>query len=88
MPDIETLKWLGQVGAWALVFAAFCWLVREVVTKQSVTIGTLAENLKILSTNILSLQNRIEFWNKDSETAHSFQRQEHKEMLDKISAVK
>jgi hypothetical protein len=88
MPDIETLKMIGQWGAWAIVFAAFVWLVREVIVKQGATQLAISENMKLIATNVMNLQNRIEFWNKDSETAHSFQRQEHKEMIDRLNAVK
>jgi hypothetical protein len=83
--DIETLKTIKEFG-YGIASLGFCfWLMKEILTHMGTSLITISENLKILSANILSLQNRIEFWNKDSETAHSFQREEHKEILDKLA---
>ncbi|MFA5385751.1 MAG: hypothetical protein WC364_14040 [Eubacteriales bacterium] len=98
MFDAETLKTIGQWAPWLVVFAAFVWLVRETIVKQSDTLkaisanmSALAENNKILGGNVSSLQSRVEFWNKDSETAHSFQRKEHEEqklLIQSLDALK
>jgi hypothetical protein len=95
MIDIETLKTIAQWAPWLVVFAAFVWLVRETVIKQAETqkaisanMLLLAENNKILGGNVKSLQDRMEFWNKDQETAHSFQRKEHEEQKILIQSLK
>ena len=82
--DIETLKIVKEMGAGFVSLLACFWLLRELVLKMGVSLNALAENLKLLSANILSLQSRIEFWNKDSEVAHSAQRLELKQILDNL----
>jgi len=81
MFDIETLKVLKELG-YGLASLIFCfWLMRELVLKMG-------KSLDMLVVAIQSLQSRIEFWNKDTEIAHSAQRIENKDMSERISELK
>lgn len=78
MFDIETMKIIKEFG-YGVISLAFCfWLVKEIVMKMG-------KSLDMLIAAIQNLQNRIEFWNRESEVSHSAQKLEHEKILEKLS---
>ena len=72
--DTEYLKLIKEFGYGIGYFGLCIWLVKTIVTN-------LCGKIDLLANGLSALISKTEEWNRESVSAHSHQKEEHKEMI-------